>query len=107
MAKSVTWSNELTAQLVAAYTAAEKDNEQLETIAKDMGKTVAAVRSKLVSLGEYQKPEQARKVGGASAVRKMTLVRQIQDATGIESLDSFEKASKAHLQALVDFLTAE
>ena len=104
MAKAQAWTKESTAQLVSAYVEAGKDNEQLEVIAKEMGKTVPAVRSKLVSLGEYEKPAVARKVGGASAVRKMALVREIQNRTGIENLESLEKASKAHLQALVDAL---
>jgi hypothetical protein len=100
MTKAKAWDSALTEKAVSAYQA----GTDLETIAKEMGKTVPAVRSKLVAEKVYQKPE-ARKVGGASSVRKMSIVRDVAKMLEIESLDSFEKATKADLETLKAALT--
>lgn len=92
------WNTENTEKLVALYNG---DNEKLESIAKEVGVTVAAARSKLVSLGEYVKNVAPAKTVGA---RKATIVASIAAKTGIENLESLEKASKADLTKLLEFL---
>jgi len=99
------WSTEMTETVVNAYVAAEYNNESLAAIAKENGKTVQAVRSKLVSERVYVASAK-RAVGGASAVRKIALVREISELLEVEELTSFEKGSKADLQALLDALKA-
>lgn len=96
------WSEETEAALKAAYTG--KDcNERLGKLVE--GKTAAAVRSKLVSLGVYEKND-PRAVGGASSVRKLHVVRAIETMLSAprESLASFEKAKKEELELLANFL---
>ncbi len=98
------WSTEMTTRLTAAYTG---DNSQLEALAKELGKTVPMIRSKLVSEGVYQ-ANVKRAVGGASAVRKLALVRNIETVLSVPSgsFDSFEKATKTELEALTSALIA-
>jgi hypothetical protein len=74
-------------------------NDQLGKLVE--GKSAAAVRSKLVSLGVYEKNE-PRKVGGASSTRKIEIVHAIETmlSKDRDSLASLEKASKAELDAL-------
>ena len=98
MSKSA-WSDAITAKLIASYNG---DNSELKTIAAELGKTIPAVRAKLVNLKVYQKPEAVAKVGGASSVRKAHLVRDIAKLVAMESddLESLEKATKPTLEAL-------
>ena len=98
--KAVNWSAETVEKLTAAYT-----GDNVEQLAKDFGKSVAAVRGKLVSLGIYQKQE-PRAVGGASAVRKMALVRELATSMGVEvaEVESLEKAKKETLDLLLKFI---
>ena len=108
MSKAIkVWSTEMTARLSTAYAKAEQDNSQLASIAKDLGKTVAMVRSKLVSEGEYI-ANVKRAVGNASSTRKMDLVRAVETLASLKvgSLDSLEKGSKADLQKLTEALTS-
>ena len=101
--KAVNWSAETVEKLTAAY-----NGSNIEQVAKELGKTVPAVRSKLVSLGVYQKQE-PRAVGGASAVRKLQLVKQLAEKLGVEleEVESLEKAKKETLEMLVAFLGTE
>ena len=101
--KAVNWSAETVEKLTAAYT-----GDNVEQLAKEFGKTVPAIRSKLVSLGIYQKQE-ARAVGSASAVRKLQLVKQLAEQLGVEleEVESLEKAKKETLELLVTFLGTE
>lgn len=105
-AKSVAWSPEMTETLVTRY--AQGEGASLETIAKELGKTVPAVRSKLVSEGVYVK-QTPRAVGGASPVRKIALVKQLASALEVEfeTVESLEKASKPALEALLEALKGE
>lgn len=102
--KAVNWSDEMVASLTGRY----QSGENLDNIAKDLGKSVAAVRGKLVSLGIYQKAE-AKAVGGASQVRKGHLVRDIAKHMGVdvEKIESLEKARKEDLELVLAHLTAE
>jgi hypothetical protein len=101
--KSVNWSAETVAVLTENYPAMT-----VEALAQKLGKSVPAVRSKLVSLKVYQKQE-PRAVGGASSVRKIQLVKQLAEALQVEmeKVESLEKASKEALQLLLECLTAE
>lgn len=103
-AKAVNWSAETTEQLVAAYA----ETKDLAVIAQKFGKTVPAIRSKLVSLEVYQKQE-PRAVGGASSTRKIQLVKQIAGLMNqnVEAVESLEKANKEALELLIKFLTPE
>ena len=100
---SKAWSPELTATLVSGY--AEGTGKDVATLAKELGKTVPAVRSKLVSEGVYVKQE-PRAVGGASPVRKIALVKQLANELELElsELESLEKASKPALELLLKAL---
>jgi hypothetical protein len=105
MSKAIkVWSTEMTTRLTSAYNG---DNTKLEVIAKEFGKTVPMVRSKLVSEGVYV-PNVKRAVGNASAVRKLALVRNVETVLSmpVGSLDSLEKGSKAELTALTEALIA-
>lgn len=97
------WPEAVEAQLAEKYTGREM-NDQLGKLVE--GKTAAMVRSKLVSMGLYEKNE-ARAVGGASQTRKLDLVRGVEILTGLPkgSLDSLEKAKKDELDALASALT--
>jgi hypothetical protein len=97
--KAVNW----TAETVEMITEKHLQGVEIETIATEAGKTVAAVRSKLVSLGVYQKQE-AKAVGGASSVRKIQLVKQIAESLNqeIEAIESLEKASKEALLLVLE-----
>lgn len=98
--KTVNWTNEVVAKLTAEY-----DGQNIDQLATKFGKSVAAVRGKLVSLGIYQKQE-PRAVGGASAVRKMALVRELATSMGVEvaEVESLEKAKKETLDLLLKFI---
>ena len=98
---SKAWSAELTATLVSGYTG----GKAVEELAKELGKTVPSVRSKLVAEGVYVKQE-PRAVGGASPVRKIALVKQLANELELElsELESLEKASKPALELLLKAL---
>ena len=93
------WTQEVTAKAVEMYAA----KTELSAIAKELGKTVPSVRSKLVAEGVYVKQE-SRAVGGASPVRKIALVKQLAEALELEltELESLEKASKPALELLLE-----
>lgn len=110
MSKAIqAWSTETTTQLSTAYAAANFDNAQLDTIAKQFNKTVPMVRSKLVSLKEYV-PNKPRATGsnGSAPVRKLALVNSVAEKLELDkgALASFEKGSKADLEALLAAITA-
>jgi hypothetical protein len=103
-AKSSTWSDAQVAQLEKAYMGSES-NGSLDTMIA--GKTAAAVRSKLVSLGLYEKAAPTSKTGAPVGERKGDLVKAIEILTGVKTgmLDTLEKASKPQLAALAEALT--
>ena len=103
--KNVAWSTEMTETLSATYTG---DNTQLEAIAQEFNKSVSMVRSKLVSMKIYVPNTAVRKVGGDTAIRKISQVRSVETMLSLPdgSLSSFEKGSKKDLSTLLDALIA-
>ena len=104
------WTEETTAKLSTAYAAAIEANEgkalepkQLKAIAQQFDVTDNSVRQKLVSMKEYVSPDAKAKVGNPSATRKIEVVKQIADTTGL-TVDSLEKANKGELEALAAFV---
>lgn len=99
--KTQNWSTETVAALTSAYA----ENQNLTELATQFGKTVPALRSKLVSLGVYQAQEK-RPVGGASSVRKVQLVKQIAQLADVQfvEVESLEKANKEVLETLINVL---
>lgn len=85
------------------------DNSAEALQALNPAKTVAAIRSKLVSLGLYKKAEAtAAKTadGKAAPAKKLAIVGTIETLLGLpaESLNSLEKASKGELQRIAEQL---
>ncbi len=101
MSKATSYSAELVTAIVAQY----QEGIAIETIAKDAGKTVPMIRSKLVSEGVYVAKAKTSKATGKAPVRKLALAQKIAAAVDVESLDSFEKASKSDLETLLTALT--
>lgn len=106
------WNEETQAKLAATYEAALEankgealDQKQLEKVADEMEVTVHSARQKLVSMKLYKAADAKRKVGGASTVRKIDVVRDIETATGLK-LESLEKSNKQELEALAKFVKA-
>ena len=104
------WTEETTAKLSATYAAAIEANKgkalepkQLKAIAQQFDVTDNSVRQKLVSMKEYVSPDAKAKVGNPSATRKIEVVKQIADTTGL-TVDSLEKANKGELEALAAFV---
>jgi len=104
------WTEETTAKLSTAYAAAIEANEgkaleqaQLKAIGQQFDVTENSIRQKLVSMKEYVSPDAKAKVGNPSATRKIEVVKQIADTTGL-TVDSLEKANKGELEALAAFV---
>tara|TARA_R100001443_G_scaffold110913_1_gene123200 strand:- start:20935 stop:21318 length:384 start_codon:yes stop_codon:yes gene_type:complete len=104
------WTEETTAKLSEAYAAAIKANggkalepSAFKTLAYDFDVTEHSARQKLVSMKEYVSPDAKAKVGNPSATRKIEVVKQIADTTGL-TVDSLEKANKGELEALAAFV---
>jgi len=104
------WTEENTAKLSTAYAAAIKANggkalepAAFKALAYDSDVTEHSARQKLVSMGEYISPEAKAKVGNPSATRKIEVVKQIAETTGL-TVDSLEKANKGELEALAAFV---
>lgn len=94
--KTVNWTPEATAKAIEDYT----NGVELSTIAKDLGKTVPSVRSKLVSEGVYVA---ATKTATAGATRKIEYVKALEALTGLTNLESLEKANREALEALTNY----
>ena len=109
-AEKVNYSKELEREIVARYRAAgveghEGDaarSREIARIADETGKSVASVRQKLVTLGEYRKPAKVTK-NGQPSVSKADLVDRLAEVCGKDSdfMGSAEKANKAVLVALL------
>ena len=85
------------------------DNSAEALQALNPAKTVAAIRSKLVSLGLYKKAEAtaAKTADGKPApAKKLAIVGTIETLLGLpaESLNSLEKAAKGELQRIAEQL---
>jgi len=84
------------------YTGAETDQERanaVQALVKQLGNTSASIRSKLVRMELYIKPEKA----GKTSAKKAILVAQIADEMDKEEedLESLEKCNKNVLQAII------
>jgi len=95
------YTQEMIDQMTAQYTEAPT-RATVDSIADEFGKTARSVISKLSSIGIYQKAERVTK-RGEPIIKKEVYVAQIQEALGIE-LPSFEKMTKADLEALADLV---
>lgn len=100
------WPDSEVKALIAAYTAAGFDNSKLGELMA--GKTAAQCRSKLVSLGEYKKAEEAKKaIAEGGTGKKIEIVNAVEIFAGLAkgSLASLEKASKSELELLARRMT--
>jgi|TARA_B110000908_G_scaffold83714_1_gene100162 hypothetical protein len=96
-----------TAEQITLITEHYQAGVSLEEIAEQTGRTVPMIRSKLVAEKVYVAKAAVRKTAsGAKTVRKIELVSEIVELTGIDALESFEKATKQDLQSLLTFLQA-
>jgi hypothetical protein len=104
------WNEKNAAALQATYEKAIEankgealDQKQLEKVADEFEVTVHSARQKLVAMKCYVAADVKRKVGGASATRKINIVNDIEKATGLK-LESLEKANKQELESLKAFI---
>lgn len=103
-AKTVNYTPEQTAQMVADYTA----GITVETIAENLGKTVRSVVAKLSREKVYTAKTYKTKTGEA-VVKKDEHADFIAQALGLSEADadSLTKANKTALRAVADFIRAE
>lgn len=104
MAKTVNYTAEQTAELVAAYDVADSDDSRAAVVAyfaESFNKKPASIRAKLVREKVYIKPETSGKRGG---VKKSDLLEEIAEFTGTpaEILDSLNKATMFSLNRIVE-----
>ena len=107
--KTPNYTPEMTAEIKAAYVAAQTDEERaavVKNMAKKHGKTPASVRAKLVREEVYVAKTYKTKQGNAP-VSKAALVERIAKAMGVQSeaVESLEKATKATLKAVLAAVT--
>lgn len=98
------YTDEVVAEMVEAYTAAETQEARdgvVAEFAERVGKTVASVRAKLVRENVYIKKERTDKTG-AKVITKDQMVTNLEAKMGLEpgDLDSLEKATKRVLKFL-------
>lgn len=110
MSKDTNYTKEQEIDMIARYNAAESDSDRaavVEAIASELGRKVASVRSKLVSLGVYKKAERKTKTG-ERIESKDSIVEDIAEMVGVdsESFESLAKANKTVLKALRTSLEA-
>lgn len=103
-AKTVNYTPEMTAQMVADYQA----GQTVETIAEALGKTVRSVVAKLSREKVYKAKTYVTKTGEA-VVKKDEFADYIAQALGMgeADADSLTKANKTALKAIADFIKAE
>lgn len=104
--KQVNYSPELTAIIVAAYTAEGVDTDTdrkavLETLSAEHGKSVKSLRAKLVREGVYVKQTYKAKTGG-KAETKDAIVQSIAKILGVTEaqLGGLENATKPALELI-------
>ena len=102
MTKSIAY----TAAIVASMTSQYQAGVDIKIIATDLGKTVPQVRGKLVAEGVYIPKVKTSSAGVSKAVRKISLVQAISDTLGVAEVTSFEKASKADLETILEAVQA-
>jgi response regulator RpfG family c-di-GMP phosphodiesterase len=103
-AKTVNYTPEQTAQMVADYQA----GTTVEAIAEALGKTVRSVVAKLSREKVYQAKTYKTKTG-ETVVKKDEVADYIAQALGLNEADadSLTKANKTALKAIADFIKAE
>ncbi len=103
-AKTVNYTPEQTAKMVADYA----EGVTVETIAETLGKTVRSVVAKLSREGVYKKKTYTTKTGEA-VVKKDEWADYIGQALGMTEADteSLTKANKTALAKIADFIKAE
>lgn len=102
MAKTVNYTDEMTTELVAAYTAADSDEARasvVATYAEKFEKKVQSIRQKLSREGVYVKKARTTK-NGEEIVKKEDLVSRIAEAMGVEA-EAFESLAKANKNVLL------
>jgi len=105
--KTVNYTPEMVARLHEVYngeaTEVERD-EQIGTLAEELGKSPASIRAKLTHEGIYV--PKAKAPAGKGSVRKATLVRAIAEKMEVaeEVMESLEKANKNVLIRLYNAL---
>ena len=99
--KTVNYTPEMTAEIVAAYQA----GETVEILAQRFDKTVRSIVAKLSREGVYQAKSKA---SGVATPRKAELISQIAHAinTNEELLESLEKATKEALELIAKAVQA-
>lgn len=106
-AKVVNYTPEMTAKMVADYTATPT-KETVAALATAFGKTTKSIVAKLSREGVYKKAEPTAK-DGSPVVKKDAMVGMIATAIGVaeEKLDGLEKAPKVALKLVYAALTAK
>lgn len=104
MTKTVTYTAEQTAELVAAYNASATA-ETVATFAEKFGKTVKSIVAKLAREGVY-KSAAKEKSEAKAGTRKDEIVLALELMVGAE-LKSFENATKKDLETLLAFIKRE
>ena len=102
--KTVNYTPEMTARMVADYQA----GVTVEAMAEALGKTVRSVVAKLSREKVYQAKTYKTKSGDA-VIKKDTVADYIGEALGLSEADteSLTKANKTALKAISDFIKAE
>lgn len=103
-AKTVNYTPEQTAQMVADYQA----GTTVETIAETLGKTVRSVVAKLSREKVYVAKTYVSKTG-ETVIKKDAVADYIAEALGLGEADaeSLTKANKTALKAIADFIKNE
>ena len=102
-AKTVTYTAEQTAAMVAAYAAAPTA-ETVATFAEKFGKSVKSIVAKLAREGVYKSA--AKTKAASTSTRKDEIVLALELMMGVE-LKSFENATKKDLEAVLAFIKRE
>lgn len=103
--KTVNYTPEMTAELVAAYVATPS-KVTVEAFAEKFGKTAKSIVAKLSREGVYVKAERTSKTG-EPVVKKDAMVGMIAEVVGVteDKLDGLEKAPKAALKLIFEALS--
>lgn len=103
-AKTVNYTPEQTAKMVADYNA----GVSVEAMAEALGKSVRSIVAKLSREGVYRKKTYTTKTGEA-VVKKDAWADYIGEALGLTEADteSLTKANKTALAKIADFIKAE
>ena len=100
-AKTTTnYTEEMVERMVARYE--ELGNEGLETIAEELGRSVRSVRSKLVTLGAYQKAEAPKATPKREGPTKKELLNELEALVDFD-VDGLMGATKAAIAALITY----